>query len=90
MAQSPKQPKITANDMIYEAGQEAERLRSIQAALTRIGEIDRPDEAIMRRAEVYAAVADFIARLAPYGDDLREMLLHQPGDVRRALRRKHG
>jgi hypothetical protein len=77
--------KIDANEMILTAANEAQRIRTLQAVLIKEGYQDEPHDGMMRRAAVFDAMADFIARLTPFGDDIRAMLRNRPGLIAKIL-----
>lgn len=74
---------VRANEMIHAAATEADRLRASQLAREAAGLPGGDD--LGRRADVFDAIADLIARISPYREDVAAMVKTQPGTIARRL-----
>lgn len=76
----------SANDIIVALADEGHRIRATQDALIRAGLRAAPAPSQIRNAEIFEYAADLIARLSPYGEDIRAILGGPPGRAARALK----
>lgn len=77
-----------ADEVIKALSDEGARIRSTQDAMIKAGLQAAPYRSKIRQAEIFEYAADLIARLTPYGDDVRAILSGPPGRAARALNRR--
>lgn len=87
---SDKPVRVSATHMIVATNEEAARIRSTQRALVSAGIREAPDQAMIRRAEIFEETSRFVALMTPYAADIRVMIKKQPGQVARFLGGKNG
>lgn len=81
-------PDFKADEIIKTLADEGARIRATQEALILSGLRVTPYPGKIRQAEIFEYAADLIARLSPYGDDVRAILSGPPGRAARALGRR--